>query len=69
MWRLILARGVLFLLSAEYSESNVRGLAGNFSILIMASSQYDILLCSETLVSDMGHMSEIGFPDSVALTC
>ena len=39
--------------------SNVRGLAGNLSDLIMASSQYDILLCSETLVSDMRHVSEV----------
>ena len=28
----------------------------------MASSQYDILLCSETLVSDMHHMSEFLVP-------
>ena len=33
--------------------SNVRGLAGNLSDLAVASSQYDILLCSETLVSDI----------------
>ena len=31
---------------------NVRGLAGNLNNLTVASSQYDILLCSETLVSD-----------------
>ena len=36
--------------------SNVRGLAGNLSDLTVASSQYDILLCSETLVSDMSHV-------------
>ena len=29
---------------------NVLGLAGNLSDLTVASSQYDILLCSETLV-------------------
>ena len=43
--------------------SNVRGLA-------VASSQYDILLCSETLVSDMRHVSEVlvpGFGRSVLL--
>ena len=34
-------------------------LAGNLSDLTVASSQYDILLCSETLVSDMRHMSEL----------
>ena len=26
---------------------------------LVASSQYDILLCSETLVSDMHHVSEV----------
>ena len=39
--------------------SNARGLAGNLSDLTVASSQYDILLCSETLVSDMRHVSEL----------
>ena len=50
--------------------SNVRGLAGNLSDLNVASSQYDILLCSETLVSDMRHVSEVlvpGFCRSVLL--
>ena len=42
--------------------SNVRGLAGNLSDLTMASSQYDILLCFETLVSDMHHVSEVLVP-------
>ena len=39
--------------------SNVRGLSRNLSNLTIASSQYDILLCSETLVSDMCHASEL----------
>ena len=42
--------------------SNVRGLAGNLSDLTVASSQYDILLCYETLVSDMHHVSEVLVP-------
>ena len=42
--------------------SNVRGLAGNLRDLTVASSQYDILLCSETLVSDMRHVSEVLVP-------
>ena len=42
--------------------SNVRGLAGNLSDLTVASSQYAILLCSETLVSDMRHVSEVLVP-------
>ena len=42
--------------------SNVRGLAGNLKDLIVASSQYDILFCSETLVSDMRHVSELLVP-------
>ena len=42
--------------------SYVRGLVGNLSDLTMASSQYDIVLCSETLVSDMRLVSEILVP-------
>ena len=42
--------------------SNVLGLAGNLDDLTVASSQYDILLCSETLVSDMRHVSELLVP-------
>ena len=42
--------------------SNVRGLAGNLSDLTIASSQYDILLCSEALVTDMRHVSEVLVP-------
>ena len=42
--------------------SNVRGLARNLSDQTVASSQYDILLCSETVVSDMRHVSEVLIP-------
>ena len=42
--------------------SNVRGLSGNLSDLAMASSQYNILLCSETFVSDLRHVSELLVP-------
>ena len=42
--------------------SNVRGLAGNLSDLTVALSQYDILLCSETLVSDSRYLSELLVP-------
>ena len=42
--------------------SNVRGLAGNLNNLTVASSQYDILFCSESLVSDMRHVSELLVP-------
>ena len=35
----------------------------NLSDLTVASSQYDILFCSETLVSDMRHVSELLVPD------
>ena len=42
--------------------SNVRGLSRNRSDLTMASSQFDILLCCETLVSDMCHASELLVP-------
>ena len=53
-----MAHSILFPLSAD-SSSNVRGLARNCSDLTVASSLYDILLCSETLVSDMHHVSEL----------
>ena len=43
--------------------SNVRGgLAANLSDLTVASSQYDILLRSKTLVSDMHHVLEVLVP-------
>ena len=61
MWRQTLAHVVLYLLSAEYSVA-VRGVAGNLRDLTVASSQYDILLCSETLVSDMHHVSKVLVP-------
>ena len=44
--------------------------AGYLSDLTVESSQYDILLCSETLVSDMRHVSELlvpGFGNPVLL--
>ena len=41
---------------------NERGLAGNLSDLTVVSSQYDILLCSETLVSEVRHVSEVPVP-------
>ena len=43
-------------------SSNVLGLAGNLNDLTMALAQYYILLCSETLVSDMRHVSELLVP-------
>ena len=42
--------------------SNVWGLAGTLSDPTVASYQYDILLCSETLVSDVRHVSELLVP-------
>ena len=61
MKRLTLVCSVLFLVSAECS-SDVWGLALNLSDLTMASSQYDMLLCSETLVLDVHHESELLVP-------
>ena len=42
--------------------SNVRGLAMNLSDLTVASPRYGILLCSETLGSDMRHVYELLVP-------
>ena len=49
--------------------SNVQGLAENLSDQTVASSQYDILLCSETLVSDMRHVLELLVSGSGRLSC
>ena len=63
MWRKTLAHGFLCLLAVcRIPCSNVRGLAGNLSDLTVASAQYDILFCSETLVSNMHHVSELLVP-------
>ena len=42
--------------------SNVQGLFRNLNDLTVASSQYDLLLCSETLVSDRCQVSELLVP-------
>ena len=42
--------------------SNVRGLSKNLSDVSVASSQYNLLLCSETLVSDRCQISELLVP-------
>ena len=51
--------------------SNMWGLAGNLSDLTVALSQYDVLLCSETLVLDMCLVSELLVPGNghPALLC
>ena len=48
--------------------SNVRDLVRNLSDLTMVSSQYDMLLCSETLVSDMHHVSELLVPHCLVVS-
>ena len=58
MLRLIRAHSVLLRLAAEYSAA-MCWVCPNLSDLTMASSQYDILLCSETLVSDLRHVTEL----------
>ena len=42
--------------------SNVRGLAGKLSDLTVVSYPYDVLFCSETLVSDPRYVSELPVP-------
>ena len=51
--------------------SNVLGLDRNLSNLTVASSRYHILLCYDTLVSDMHHVSELLVPgfDRTFLLC
>ena len=40
----------------------MRGLSKNLSDVTVASSQFDLLLCSETLVSDRRHISQLLVP-------
>ena len=40
----------------------MQGLSGNLGDLAVASSQYDILMCSETFVSDLCHVSKLLVP-------
>ena len=61
-WRLTRAPGVLLLVCAEYSAVMCGGLSKNLNDLTVVSSQYDLLQCSETLVSDRRHMSELLVP-------
>ena len=42
--------------------SNMRGLSKNLNDVTVASSQHDLLLCSETLVLDRHHMLEFLVP-------
>ena len=42
--------------------SNIRGLYGNLHDLIVASKGFDILLCSETFVSNFRHIAELSIP-------
>ena len=42
--------------------TNIRGLHANLNDLIVVSKQYDVLFCSETLVSNMRHSSELLIP-------
>ena len=60
MWRQTPARSVLYLLSAEYSVVMCGAWPG--TLVTVASYQYDILFCSETLISDTRHMSKLLVP-------
>ena len=43
--------------------ANIRGLKCNLSDLTVLSAKYDIILCSETLVSNLRHSSELMIPN------
>ena len=42
---------------------NIRGLKANFQDICVASGSYDLMFCSETLVSNFRHSSEIHIPN------
>ena len=49
--------------------SNVRALSKNLRDVTVASSHYDLLLCSETLVSHRCHISELLVPGLIWSSC
>ena len=42
--------------------ANIRGLFANLNELTVASAEFDVLVCSETLVSNRRHLSELRIP-------
>ena len=51
---------------------NIRGLQGNLHDLIVASNGFDIVFCSETLVSNFRHIAKLsipGFKRPILLKC
>ena len=42
--------------------SNIRGLHATFNELAVAGSDYDVLVCAESIVSDRRHLSELRIP-------
>ena len=53
-------------------DANIRGLRSYLNDFIAASRQYDILLCSKTLVSGLRHVTVVlilGFKKSIVLQC
>ena len=42
--------------------SNIRGLHANLDELAVAGSDYDVLVCAESKVSDRRHLSELRIP-------
>jgi hypothetical protein len=42
--------------------ANIRGLRTNLNDLSVTSHEYDVIMCSDTLVSDRRHVSELCIP-------
>ena len=43
--------------------ANIRGLKSNIQELTLSSTNFDIIFCSETLVSELRHVSELLIPN------
>ena len=48
--------------SVRVLYSNIRGLHANLDELPVAGSEYDVLVCAESKVSDRRHLSELRIP-------
>ena len=53
---------LLLIICGDVEYSNIRGLHSNWDELAVAGSDYDVLVCAESKVSDRRHLSELLIP-------
>ena len=59
LWRYRVKSSSIFYRRVQVLYSNIRGLHANLDELDVAGSDYDVLVCTESKVSDRRHLSEL----------